>query len=162
MSVQAQLDAPGRIATDLQEQRTEVFIVDIEVIVVYVDRFVTVKLELSVDLPAVEGLRFLLRHPDEDDRIPPLALAAELVGNVVFSLFVLEPIHRNPFLFRQCFDCLAKLLRDLPQHYRRGNGLAQLFPQEEHQAGSGCQLADVTVQIEPVETLHFQRDVPVE
>ena len=117
MPVQAQLDTPGRVAADFEEQRAELFVVDIEIVVVHVNRLVTVELELSVDFPAVESLRFLLRHSDEHDPIPHRALAAEFVGNVVFSLLMPELVNRNGILLRQCLYCFTELFRDLPQDH---------------------------------------------
>lgn len=55
---------------------------------IHVDRFVAVELKLPVDLPALECLGFLLCHPDEHDRIPHRAPAAEFIGKVIFLLFV--------------------------------------------------------------------------
>ncbi len=80
MPVQAKLDTPWRVTADLEEQRAELFVVDVEVIVIDVDRLVAVELELSVDLLAVEGLRFLLRHPDENDAILPLRRRRKLLA----------------------------------------------------------------------------------
>jgi len=58
MPVQAELDSPRRVAAYLDEKRTELFVVDIEVVVVDVDRLVTVELELSVDLLPLNALVF--------------------------------------------------------------------------------------------------------
>src|SRR5207245_1742078 len=69
---------------------------------------------------------------------------------------------RNACLFGQRLACFAKPLRDLPQYHRRRNRLPQLILHEEEQARPGRQLADVTVQIQTVETLHFESDMAVE
>src|ERR1039457_2698981 len=47
------------------------------------------------------------------------------------------------------------------QHHWRWNRLAQLVAHEHRQLGSGCQPADIAVEVETVEALHFQRDVPI-
>jgi hypothetical protein len=46
--------------------------------------------------------------------------------------------------------------------YGRRNWLPQLILHEEDQARPGRQLADVTVQVQTVETLHFKSDMAVE
>src|SRR6202030_434397 len=94
MPVEAQFDSPRRVAADFDKQRSEVLVVNVEVVVVDVDRFVAVELKLAIDLRAAERFRLLLRHADEDDLIPHSSLTAEIVGNVVFSLSVLELIDR--------------------------------------------------------------------
>ena len=66
---------------------------------IHVDRLVTIELEPPVDLHAVEGLRFLLRPPNENDGVSHVAAAPEALGNIVFPLFVTELIHGNGFLF---------------------------------------------------------------
>src|SRR5262249_52879756 len=79
--------APGRITAHLDKQRAEVGIINIKVVVVHVDRLVARELKLPADLLALEGLRFLLRHTDEDNPIFYPALLPDLVGYVVLPLF---------------------------------------------------------------------------
>jgi len=62
MTVQAQLDAPGRITAHLDKQWTEVGIIHLEVIVIHVQGLVALKLEPPVDLLAPESCRLLLRR----------------------------------------------------------------------------------------------------
>ena len=61
--IQAELGSPWRVAAHLQKQRPKIDIVNIEIVVVHVDRIVARELELSVDLLALKCLRLLLRHP---------------------------------------------------------------------------------------------------
>src|SRR5262252_726476 len=129
---------------------------------VHVDRFVAVVLKLPVDFAALKRLGFLLRYPNKDDRIPHRTLTAKFIRQVIFLLFVPELVNRNSFLFRQDLHCLAEPFRDLPQHYGRGDRLAQLLPHEEHQPWSRCQFADVPIQVQAVKTFHFQGYVSVE
>src|ERR1017187_6488828 len=80
---------------------------------------------------------------------------------VVFPFFVFELVNRYVFPFRQRLHGLAESLRHLSQHHWRWNRLAQLVAHEHRQLGSGCQPADIAVEVETVEALHFQRDVPI-
>jgi len=77
--VQTQLDGPGRIAAHFAEQRAEIGIVNVEIVVIDVDRLVTREPELPVDLLALEGLR----HADEHDPVADLPFPAEIVGNII-------------------------------------------------------------------------------
>ena len=124
MPVQAQLHAPRRVAADLQEQRAELLVINVEIVVIDVNRFVTIELKPSVDLLAVEGLRFLLRHSNEHHGVAYVAALSETVGDIVFPLFVPELVHRNAFLFGERLHRFAKLLRDLSQHDGRRNRLS--------------------------------------
>jgi hypothetical protein len=77
MAIDAQLNSPRRVAAHLDEQRTELLVINVEVVMVEVDRLVEVELELAVDLRAAERFRLLLGRPDEDDLIPYSSLSAE-------------------------------------------------------------------------------------
>ena len=69
MPVQAQLGSPRRIAAHFQEQRPEIGVVDVEVVMVHVDGLVPRELELPIDLLALKCLRLLLCDADKDDAI---------------------------------------------------------------------------------------------
>ena len=149
------------MVADFDEQRTEVFVIDVEVVMVDIDRLVPFELEPSVHLFPIERLGLLLGYPDKDNCIPHWPLLAEVVGDVVFPFFVFELVNRYVFPFRQRLHGLAESLRHLSQHHWRWNRLAQLVAHEHRQLGSGCQPADIAVEVETVEALHFQRDVPI-
>lgn len=106
---------------------------------VHVDRLVTVELELPGDFPAVESLR-----SDEDDSGPHPALATEFVGDVVVPLVMPEMVNGKRILSRQCFYGFAKPFRNLPQHHRCRDRLAQLFPHEHHRTRPGRQPPDTS------------------
>src|SRR5262249_38722921 len=146
-----------RITAHLDKQRAEVGILNIKVVVVYVDRLVARELKLPVDLLALEGLRFLLRHTDENDPILYAALLPDLVGYLVLTFLVIELVRRNLMLFGHCLHRLAELLRYLAPHHWRWDWFPQLLPHECHQPARRCQWPDVPVQVQPVQTLHFQR-----
>jgi hypothetical protein len=77
MAIDAPLNSPRRVAAHLDEQRIEVLVINVEVVMVDADRLVAVELELAVDLCAAERFRLLLGHPDENDLIPYSSLSAE-------------------------------------------------------------------------------------
>ena len=126
-----------------------------------VDRLVPFELEPSVHLFPVERLGLLLGYPDEYDAIPHGPLLAEVVGDIVLPFFMVELVNRYAFPFRQHFDGLAESLRHLSQHHRGRNRFPQLVPHEHRQPQSGCEPADIAIEVETVEALHLQRDVPV-
>src|SRR3974377_1110689 len=137
MPVQAQLGAPRRVSAKLEEQRSEIGVVDIEVIVVDVDRLVPVELKLAIDLLPIESLRLLLCHPEEDDSTPPLPLPAKVVGNIVFPFLVLELVNRDLLSLGLSLHRLAELFRYLAQHHWRGNRLFRLDPTGHSQPPAG-------------------------
>jgi len=160
--VQAQLRTPRRVAADFDKQRPEVLVIDVEVVVIDVDRFVAIELELSVDLLPVERLRLLLRHTDEDNSVSHLPLPSEVVGNVILSLFMPELIDWHLFAIGLRFDRLAEFLRNLSKNHRRRHRFPQLAAHEHHQPQSCRQLADVAVEVETIQALNFQCDVPIQ
>ena len=132
MPVQAELDSPRRVAAYLDEKRTEVFVVDIEVGVVDVDRPVPVELEPSVHLPSVEGLGFLLCHPNEDNAVAG-ARSPKLEGHAPRRAYkhhcanrLLLPSQRAPpnyhcFHFHQNWSPVQMLCGELFREHSRGH-----------------------------------------
>ena len=159
MPVQAQLGPPRRVAAHLQEQRPEVLVIDVEIVVVHVDGLVARELEPPVDLLALERLRLLLCDPDEHDPVTDAALPPNPIGDIVLPLLVVELVNRNPFPLRHRLHGIAELLGHLPQHHRRRDRLAQLLAHERDQPARRRQRPDVPIQVQPVQTFHFQRDV---
>jgi hypothetical protein len=97
--VQAQLHAPRRVTANLQKQRAELLVINVEIVVIDLDRLVAIELKPPVDFLAMEGLRFLLRHPNEHNAVAYVAVPPEAVGDIVFPLFVPELVHRDVFSF---------------------------------------------------------------
>ena len=110
MTVEAQFQAPRRIATNFDEEGSEVGVVDIEIVVVDVDGLVAVELKLPVYLLPVERLRLLLGHSDEYDAVADLPLAAELIGDVVLPFLVIELVKRYRIVLRQGLYRVAESL----------------------------------------------------
>jgi GxxExxY protein len=147
--VQTQLGGLGRIAAHFEEQRAEAGIVNVEIVVIDVDRLVAREPELPVDLLALESLRLLLRHAHE-----------------YYPSRISRFRRKSLAMFALCHGLhgLAELLRYLPQHDRRMNRLAQLFSHEGDRPTRGRQGADVTVQVQPVQAFHLpvsQQAIPV-
>ena len=103
MPVQAQLQAPGGVAADLQEDRPEVLIVDVKVVVIDVDRLVAI-VEGVPFFAGREGLRLLLGHADEHHLVEHPALLAQPIGHLVLALPMLEVDYGNPLLGGQGLD----------------------------------------------------------
>src|SRR3954454_20454716 len=162
MAVDAEFDAPRRVAGQLDKQWPEVFVINVEVIMVDVDGLIAIELKLTVHLRSVERFRLLLCNSDEDNLVAYFPLSTEIVGDIVLPLFVLKLINRNLMPFRLCPYRSAELLRHLTQHHRRWNRLAQLRTHERHQPARRRQRPDVPVQVKPIQTLHLQSDVSVQ
>src|SRR3954447_18118262 len=98
--VEAQLYPPRSIAAHFQKWRSEVRVVEINVVMIYVNRLIPVEQESPIHFPGRERLRLLLRHTDEYNFVPHRPLFPYAIGTVVFPLAVLELNHRNLILFR--------------------------------------------------------------
>ena len=129
---------------------------------VALDRLVAMECELPVSLLPVERLGLLLCYPDEDHPLPYLPLPAELVGDVILPLFVWELVNRDFLPLPLSLHGLPEALRNLAQDHRGRNRLLQLAAPEPHQPATGCQLTDIPVEVETIQALHFQCDVPVQ
>ena len=89
-----------------------------------VDRLITVELKPPVHLLPVERLGLLLRHPDEDNAVTHLSLPAEVVGDVVLSLFVLELVDRYVLSRSACAFTASRNLSDTcPRTTGDGTGI---------------------------------------
>ena len=141
--------------------RQALCIIEVEVVVVHVNCLVAVKLKLPVDLLPVKSQGFLLGHTDEYDAVPRAPLAPEFIGDFVFVLLMPELIYGNVFPLGQFLHGRPKTFRDLSQNHGRRHGLVQLLSHEHHQPQSSGQFADITVEVETVQALNLQRDVPV-
>src|ERR1035437_1648257 len=135
----------GCIAADFEEQRTEVFVINVEVVMVDVNRLITVDLKPPVHLFPVERLGLLLRHPNEDNAVAHLSLTAEVVGDVVLPFLVMELVDRYSLALRLRLHRFTESLRYPSEDHRRWNRHPQLEAHEHRQPWPGCQLADVAV-----------------
>jgi hypothetical protein len=75
---------------------------------------------------------------------------------------VVELVNRNLLPLRHRLHGIAELLGHLPQHHRRRDRFAQLLAHERDQPARCRQRPDVPIQVQPVQTFHFQRDVSIQ
>ena len=162
MTVQAELDSPRCVAAYFDKQRIGVGIVYVEIVVVHVGRLVACELQLAVDLLALVGLRLFLCNANEHYPIANATLLPNLIRSIVFSFFVVELMDWNPLAFGLLFHYFTELFSDLSPYHWRWNRLAQLLAHEHHQSARCRQRAGVTVQVQPVQTLHLQSDVSIQ
>src|ERR1041384_5913155 len=97
MTVQTQLGRPRRVAAHFEKQRAEVRIIDVEVVMIDVNRLVASEQELPVDLPALESLDLLLRQSHEYHPIADLPFPPEIVGDIILTFLVVELVEGNAF-----------------------------------------------------------------
>src|SRR2546427_6386350 len=84
------VQAPGGVAADLQEDRPEVLVVNVKVVVIDVDRLVAIIVERAALFAGGESLGFLLGHANEHHLVTNPALSAPAVGDFVLALPVPE------------------------------------------------------------------------
>jgi len=102
MAVEAELDGVGQIRTDLDEGRSPVGVLKVEIVMVDEDALAgEVK---HAGSPAVSPGGFergglFLGDTDEDDPLPGLVAVAVLPRDVVLALSPLEGHHGNPLAF---------------------------------------------------------------
>jgi hypothetical protein len=116
MTIEANANGEGHIGADLDECRSKLPILDVEVIVVHKDRLARVVKAHPARLrlfQSLEGGGFLLSHPDKDHAFFLAKLGAILGCYVVLSLSLLEMDNRNVVLISIALDGLHKTLGHL-------------------------------------------------
>jgi len=128
--VQAELQTPGRITARLQEDRPEVLVVDVKVVVIDVDGLVAIVLKGTPLFAARKSLRLLLSHANEHHLVAHAPLTTQPLRYFVLTLAVLEMNQRNRLLRGLPLHRLHPTLGDLVQDHGRRNRLAQMTGQE--------------------------------
>src|SRR5437762_1255037 len=107
MAIEIDLQPPRRIAAHLDKRLSPLLVIQIEIVVVGDDRFVTSELKhdpLSRQLMRTEGIGFFLSNTDENYGIAHRSLAPHLLSAPIFRLLALKSKKRTAFSLGECFD----------------------------------------------------------
>src|ERR1700693_4405448 len=100
MSVEIDLQPPRCIAAHFDKRLSPLLVIQIKIVVVGDDRFVTCELKhdpLSRQLMRTECIGFFLSHTDENYCIAHRSLAPHLLSVPIFRLLALKSKKRTPF-----------------------------------------------------------------
>jgi hypothetical protein len=120
------------------------------------------ELKVAVELLALKSRCLLLCYANEDDPVANPALLSDAVSYLILPLFVVELVNRNLFPFRQRYHGIAKFLAaTCPSTTGEGIGLPNCSRMNVTKPPAVCQRAHVTIQVQPVQALHFQRHMSI-
>jgi len=163
MSVQAECGVVGEVRAEREEERPKVPVHGIEIILVHQGRRLhqpgigLTGLGVAAPLcPPHHG--FLLGLPNEEHALLPLECGEVLVGDLVLALPVGEGEQRHTLRLSEAFQGFDEGGRERFHQRGRGKGRAMMFPEEADHAQHALQLGDIDVEVETVDTFHFQAD----
>jgi len=162
--VETELGVVREVTAELEKERSELPIHAVEVVVVdHGGR----PHQPGVGLPSVrmtpllraDHARLLLGLPDEQDPFLAVEAGQVLAGDFVLALSFGEGDHRDPLLAREALNLLDEGVADRLQQHRRRDRVAAVAAEETNHSKFMLQFRNVSVEVEPVNALHFQRDV---
>jgi len=166
--VDPDLGGVGEIRADFDERRAELLVPEVEVEA----RHTAVGLDEGVPRRPGRALAFdtdehrseLLGHPDRGDPRPPgRGLRGQVGAHPVDLAVVLgEPHHRDALVDGEPVDRLTERGPHLVEDRRRRDRIAQVRGQEGDDLPADLQIGHVGVEVNPVQALQVQRDLPIE
>ena len=161
--VHAQLRVVREVRAELDEQRAEVVVEDVEVVVVHHRRRrhqPRVRSALR-RLPPLRARhpRLLLRLADVQHALRPVGLAQVRLRPLVLALPAVEGHKLHPLPAREALDVRHEAPRHRPHQRRRRHRIAPDVAQEVRGARTGLQRRHVHVQVHAVDAFQFQGGV---
>jgi hypothetical protein len=167
--VDPDLDRVREVGTDLDERRAELVVPEVEVVagdppVGLGERERHHLARCVVALVTDEHSGVLLGHPERSHPGPARLGLRRQVGPHLLNLAVGlgEADHRDVLVVSEPRDRLAERGADLVEDRWRGDRIPQMPGQERDHLPADLQVRHVTVQIDPVQTLQVEPDMPVE
>jgi hypothetical protein len=167
VTVEAELAVVREVGAELDEERTEVAIDAVEVVLV--DHRGRLD-EPRVALPAArifatlgpDHRGALLRLADEENALLRSKLGQVALGDIVLALVPLEGDEVDALTFRESLDGLDEFSRHRGHQRGRGEVEAAVVPEEPGHALLSLKDRDVQVAVHPVDALELQGDVLIE
>ena len=114
------------------------------------------------DLLALESLLLFLGDAHEDHLVATRVLLAQIIGDGVLAILLLEIHTGNILVADKCLYGFDKIGRDPTQESRGGNLVAEMPGQEVRQLTFGLQRRNVAVEIQAIEALNIEQNVFLE
>ena len=161
VAIDAELGIVGKVGAELQEERPEVFIDAIEIVVVdhrggFHDPRIGSACEPTAAPLRAHDPRLLLGLADIEHPLTPGKLPHVLLRDVVFALPLLEGNQINALVVDESIDVANERFRHRRHRRRRGKTLAPMNPQVAHHGSNRLQMRDVDIQVHPVDRLDLQ------
>jgi hypothetical protein len=162
--IDAELGVVGEVGTELQEERTEVLVHAVAVVMIDHARGGDdpgVRLS-SLGMAATLGAKhrgFLLRLADEQQPLASLEARQILPGHIVFALTFLEANQRDVGIPGELLKPDDEILADRFHQRRGGKGVPAVKAEEAHDAFVVLQLRHVNVEVHAVNALQLKLHV---
>lgn len=164
MPIQAAFRRVGKVGAELDEERAEVLVENVEVVVVgHRGRADTPRVRLPgrvAPFLRAEDARLLLRFPDEQHALLTLERRQILLRDVVLPLALLERDQVHPFGRGDSVDGLHECLTHGSDHHGRRHSGPQLRLHEVDKAAARLQGRDV--RIDAIDRFQLERHVVFE
>ena len=161
--IQTEFRGIGEVRTELDEERPEVLVENVEVVVIgHRGRPDDPGVPLPLRIPPLFGPKdtgFLLRLSDEQHALLALERREVLLRDVVLPLALLERHQIDPFRVDEALDGVDELLTHRRHHHRRRDARPQLRLHEPDEPSARLQRGDVRIQIHPVDGLQLEGHV---
>ena len=165
MPVDAQLGVVGEVRTELQEERAEIIVDGVEVVLVdHRRRGCQPRIGGAgggvVAAFSAQHARLLLRPADVENALAPGPRAQVLPRTLVLALATAERHDVDPVVLGVALDGFDEALGHGRHQRRRRYRPAVHLPEEVGHAGPGLKQGHVDVEVHPVDALERQRRVP--
>src|ERR1700726_1189762 len=161
VAIDAELGIVGKVGAELQEERPEVLIDAIEIVVVdHRGGFHDPRIG-SAGVPAAATLRahdprLFLGLADIEHALTLAEPSQVFLRDVVLALPLLEGNQIDALVVDELIDVANKRFRHRCHRRRRGKTLAPMNPQVAHHGSHRLQMRDVDIQVHPVDRLDLQ------
>src|ERR1700730_622080 len=161
VAVDAELGIVGKVGAELHEERPEVFIDAIEIVVIdhrggfHDPRIGSACVSATATLRAHDP-RLLLGLADIEHALTLGEPSQVFLRDVVLALSLLEANQINALVVDELIDVANERFRHRCHRRRRRKTLAAMNPQVAHHGSHRLQMRDVDIQIHPVDRLDLQ------
>lgn len=164
VSVDDEFDWKGAIGANLEHDRSKVLIVNVEIVMLDVDRFSgqLVVHPFTGALGAFERNRPLLSRPHKDNGVGLWVLRPHLIPDLVLVVFRLELNRGKVLSFHKILDCPDVGSCDLLKEHGGRNRLMTMLDEKSRKLTPSLKYWDIAVQVNAVHGLDIKTDVLAE
>jgi hypothetical protein len=171
MAVDPDAHVEGSVGGELDEAEAKVLVEDIEVVLVHIDRAAVEReaWRLAVSLPTVvaalallidtEAVHLFLCHSDKHDTLASFEVAQSFANQLLFPRSFFEVHQWNSLAPRELSDPLDEGICHLLEQHRGHHWMAAVLVQEPPEVLRSLQLGNVSVQVQPVDTVDLEANV---
>jgi hypothetical protein len=168
MTIKPDAQSVGRIGTKLDERGSEVFVQDIEVVVVDKDALSgeaqSGTTTGQADFVGAKALGFLLGNADHYNTVPAAAsgFLEVALGDILFTLFSLESDDWDVVVLGKLFDFVDEAEGHLSEQSTGRDGVFAMDGQEVLSLAWALKVWNIAVEVDAIDAFAVQRNVGIE